>query len=112
VIDPDDNGPNPGSFVLSDKNNYYHGIAYDTARCIHGEENAIGNMLTEEGMYARIRAILVVGPSDEICMPCGMCRVAIHRYKTENTVVLCSNLDFSKIERYAISDLYPRPYEI
>jgi len=110
IIDLDDNIPNPGSFILSKKHNYYHGIAFDAARCIHGEENAIGNMLTEEGMNAKINIILIIGPDEKICMPCGMCRVAIHKYSDEDTIILCSNLSLANVEKHTISELYPHPY--
>lgn len=41
--------PGAGSYVLSKKNNIYHGVPFGVARWIHGEENAIGTMVTEEG---------------------------------------------------------------
>ncbi|MCK5347013.1 MAG: hypothetical protein KAR20_26570, partial [Candidatus Heimdallarchaeota archaeon] len=105
-----DNMPNPGTFILSKRNNYYHGIAFDTARCIHGEENAIGTMLTEEGMDAKIKIILVIGPDEKICLPCGSCRMAIHKYSDNDVIILCSNLSLAKVEKHTISELYPNPY--
>ena len=39
-----------GSFILSEKGNIYHGVPFPTAREIHGEENAIGSMVTDEGL--------------------------------------------------------------
>lgn len=35
-----------GSFVLSSEGNIDHGIPYDTTRWIHGEESAIGAMVS------------------------------------------------------------------
>lgn len=103
--------PGAGSYVLSVENNIYHGVPYCVARWIHGEENAIGNMVTEEGKDSRFKTILIIGSPKEIIMPCGICREAIYRYGVENAIVLCANLSFSKIERYTISELYPHPYE-
>ncbi|MFQ5883521.1 MAG: hypothetical protein ACE5IO_00305 [Thermoplasmata archaeon] len=97
--------------MLSEAGNIYHGVPFGVARRIHGEENAIGSMVSEEGVDARIRMILIVGGSDEVCLPCGMCRIAIYRYRSENTAILGSNLSLSKVERFTISELYPHPWK-
>jgi len=103
--------PGAGSYVLSKKNNIYHGVPFEVARSIHGEENAIGAMATEEGINAKFKIILIVGSSKEIIMPCGMRREAINRYGTKNATVLCANLSLSKIWKFTISELYPDPYQ-
>lgn len=103
--------PGAGSYVLSLDGNVYHGVPFSAARTIHGEENAIGTMLTEESVKARFRIILVVGGPQEMIMPCGMCRVAINRYGVEGASVLCSNLHLSEFRKFSISELYPYPYE-
>jgi cytidine deaminase len=100
-----------GSYVLSEKGNVYHGVPFSVAREIHGEENAIGAMVTEEGTKAKLKIVLIIGGPEEIVMPCGMCRVAIERYSVKNATVLCANLSLSKIEKFTISELYPYPYK-
>jgi cytidine deaminase len=102
--------PGAGSYVLSEKNNIYHGVPFDVARCIHGEENAIGTMITEEGTKSKFKTILITGSPKEIIMPCGMCREAINRYGTKNATILCANLSLSKTEKFKIPELYPHPY--
>ena len=103
--------PNPGSFVLSTKGKIYHGIALDTGiRTVHGEENAIGTMCTEESEKSRIKVILIISGTDEISMPCGICRCVIYSYKTKKTSILCANLSLSKVKKFTISELYPYPY--
>jgi len=105
-------GKEVGSYVLSENDNIYHGVPFDSGiRGIHGEENAIGTMLTEEGQNSKFKIILVAGSQKEIIMPCGMCREAIKRYGVENATVLCANLSLSKIKKFTISELYPYPYE-
>lgn len=99
-----------GSILLSENGNIYHGVPFIVARTVHGEENAIGSMVTEEGIDARIKMILIVGGADDICMPCGMCRVAIYRHSTESTSVLCGNLSLSDVRKFTISELYPHPW--
>lgn len=103
--------PGAGSYVLSEKNNIYHGIPFGVARQIHGEENAIGNMVTEEGEKSRLKMILIVGEPKKPIMPCGMCRAAIERFSVEDATVLCADLGLSKIQKFTISELYPHPYE-
>lgn len=103
--------PGAGSYVLSEKNNIYHGVPFEVARWTHGEENAIGTMLTEEGENSRFRIILVVGSPREMIMPCGMCREAIKPYGIGNTTILCADLGLSKVRKFTIDELYPYPYE-
>ncbi|MHA2434173.1 MAG: cytidine deaminase family protein [Candidatus Thorarchaeota archaeon] len=100
-----------GSYVLSENGNIYHGVPFEHIRCIHGEENAIGTMLTEEGKTAKFKLILIVGSPTETIMPCGICREAMRRYGVENVSVLCSNQEFTKIEKFRVSEIYPYPYE-
>jgi cytidine deaminase len=104
-----DNGV--GSYVVSQKGNLYHGVPFGAARWIHGEENAIGNMITKEGVDARIKTIVIVGGGNEACMPCGMCRIAIYRYGTEQIAILAANLEFSAVKKFSISELYPHPWK-
>jgi len=103
--------PGAGSYVLSKEKNIYHGVPFDVARCIHGEENAIGTMVTEEGVNAKFKIILIVGSPREIIMPCGMCREAINRYGVKNVSVLCTDLSLSKVKKFIISEIYPHPYQ-
>lgn len=103
--------PGAGSYVLSETNNIYHGVPFTVAREIHGEENTIGTMVTEEGIKSKFKIILIVGSPRKPIMPCGMCRVAIERYGVKDASVLCANLCLSKIEKFTVSELYPHPYQ-
>jgi cytidine deaminase len=98
-----------GSFILSRKGKIYHGVPFEAAVSVHGEENSIGAMITEEGKRARFKTILIIGSPKETIMPCGRCRVAIKRYGTTNVTILCSTKSLTKIEKYTISELYPIP---
>jgi len=103
--------PGAGTYVLSEKNNIYHGVPFEVARWIHGEENAIGTMVTEEGINSKFKIILIVGSPNDVIMPCGMCREAINRYGVGDAAVLCGNLFLTKIKKFTISELYPYPYQ-
>jgi len=67
-------------------------------------------MVTEEGWKSKFKIVLIVGYPKSIVMPCGMCRAAIIRYGIKNVSILCSNKSLTKIEKFTISELYPRPY--
>ena len=103
------NSNKEGSFVLSTKKGIYHGIPYETAVLIHGEESAIGVMLAEEGKKAKFRMILIVGSAKEIIMPCGRCLVAIKKYGVPKASIFCATKSFSKVEKFSILELYPNP---
>ncbi len=103
--------PGAGSYILSESGRIFHGIPFDVARCIHGEENAIGAMLTEEGIYAKFSIILIVGSPVDIIMPCGMCRVAINFYGVRHVSVLCANQTMTLVKKFSIDELYPFPYQ-
>ena len=103
--------PGAGSYVLSEKGNIYHGVPFGVARWIHGEENAIGTLVTEEGVNSKFKIILIVGSPEEITVPCGMCREAINRYGVRDATVLCANLSLNKMEKFTISEIYPYPYK-
>jgi len=99
-----------GSFVLSSKNKIYHGVPYEALNWIHGEQIAIGSMLTEETPESKFKLILIISHSGRRTIPCGMCRAAIFRYGVKNVTILCSDKSLKKIERFTISGLYPNPY--
>ncbi len=98
-----------GSFILSVAGNIYHGVPFETAVLIHGEEKAIGLMIASEGKKAKFKIILVIGSEKEIIMLCGRCLVAIKRYGIPDASILCVTKSFSKIEKYLIPKLYPTP---
>lgn len=104
-----DNGV--GAFVLSGSGSVYHGVPVGAARWIHGEENAIGNMVTKEGVTSRVKMILIVGGDENICMPCGICRTWIHKFGNKDVSILAGNQKLTKVEKFTIAELYPHAYE-
>jgi|GEM_PF-3970077 len=99
-----------GSFVLSESGKIYHGMPFETGvLTIHGEENAVGNMLTAEGLNAKFKIILIVGAEDEIVTPCGRCRELIRKYGKRGCSVLCATKDLRKVVKFGIEDLLPYP---
>ncbi len=116
VIFPDDGTPNPGAFVISDKGNIYHGVAFDGISAgmlsVHAEIVAIATMCTEEGLNAKVKTLLIMGGSDDRPnIPCGSCRHAIYVTGCEDPVILGANLSLTKIKKYKLSELYPLAYD-
>jgi cytidine deaminase len=96
-------------FILSDKDNIYEGSPFEALNWIHAEQVAIGSMLTKEPT-SKFKLMLIVGEPNKMIMPCGMCRAAIFRYGIKNVTVLISNKRITKIDKYNILELYPKPY--
>jgi cytidine deaminase len=116
VINPDDGMPNPGAFVISERGNIYHGVAFDGISDgmlpVHAEVVAIATMCTEEGLNAKVKTLLIMaGSDDRPNIPCGACRHTIYVTGSEDPVVLGGNLSLTKIRKYRLSELYPYAYD-
>ncbi len=109
-------------FVLSDSGAIYDGACYEPKPTICGERHAIANMVLQESNKAKIKSILVADPVPDVqehgTAPCGTCRQIIWQQGTpETSVILLQYIQgkegwtFPQIEKYAISELYPHPYE-
>ena len=57
--------------------------AHPSGQC--AEATAIGNMVTAGA--SRIKDVVVVGPGDVLCPPCGECRQRIREFGDENTMI-------------------------
>lgn len=52
-----------------------------------------------------IEAVAVIGSSEEICTPCGMCRQFLYEFGEEMTIICCS--DDGRHETHKIKELLP-----
>lgn len=76
-----------GAAILANDGNVYAGCnvenaAYPLGQC--AEATAIGNMVLGGG--SAIEEIVIVGPGDEPCPPCGGCRQKIREFADKNGV--------------------------
>lgn len=113
------------AFVLSDRGRIHDGACceFNLAHAtICGERHAIANMILQESYKAKITSIVVADPVPEPqeygTPPCGTCRHLIWSHGTPETMVILMQYiqgkegwGFPKLEKYAITDLYPHPYE-
>lgn len=113
------------SFLLSDSGQMFDGAAFEpniAHSTFCGERCAIANMVLVESYEAKIKTIIIADPvpsiQDPSTPPCGTCRHVIHQFATSDTTVLSmqyiqlkADWTFPKIEKWAIAELYPYPYE-
>ena len=109
------------SFLLSESGEIYDGAALEPS-IICAERHAIANLTLQESYKAKIGAIVIAGPVPEVqeqgYPPCGACREVIwNRGNPDTTVILMQYIQgkdgwtFPKLQKYAIKDFYPLPYE-
>ena len=105
-------GYSVGACLLAASGEYYHGANMENASyggCICAERTAI-----VAALYAgerNFRALCVAAKSDEICLPCGICRQFYSEFCEGDMPVICANVS-GEYEIYAFSDLMPKPFEI
>ena len=56
-----------------------------------------------------IRAILVIGPGEELVTPCGACRQRIREFTTPETPVLIAGQDGVRA-RFSLAELLPASF--
>lgn len=76
--------------------------AHPSGQC--AEATAIGNMVTEGA--TRIKDMVIVGPGDTICPPCGNCRQRIREFGDSNTTIHMAVGD-KIVKSMTLDDLLP-----
>ena len=100
-----DNTFNPGCFILSNKGNIYHGIAFDDIgdklKPVHAEVVAIATMFTEESPNSKIKVLLIIAGKDNgPNYPCRSCLDYIKEFSSPKTIVFDSNLYLTKFQKH------------
>lgn len=99
-----------GAALLADNGETYAGCnventAYPLGTC--AEQSAIAAMVRGGGRI--IRQLVVVGPDDLPCAPCGGCRQRIREFATPETVVRFRN-ERGKLVAMTMDELLPEPF--
>ncbi|MBN9439559.1 cytidine deaminase [Bosea sp. (in: a-proteobacteria)] len=99
-----------GAAILADDGAVYPGCnvenaAYPVGAC--AEAGAISAMVA--GGSRAIRAILVVGPGEELVTPCGACRQRIREFAVPETPVLIAGTDGVRA-RFSLAELLPASF--
>ncbi|MGW9330669.1 cytidine deaminase [Bosea sp. NPDC055594] len=99
-----------GAAILADDGAVYPGCnvenaAYPVGAC--AEAGAISAMVA--GGSRAIRAILVVGPGEELVTPCGACRQRIREFAAPETPVLIAGTGGVRA-RFSLAELLPASF--
>ncbi len=96
-----------GSAVLSSNGNIYAGCNVETANydgtC--AEAGSIASMVANGDQL--ISDIVVIGPNDHLCTPCGRCRQRIREFSDQNTKVHIYAPNGTKLKEYTVTELLP-----
>ncbi len=57
--------------------------------------------------HRKIKTVVVVGPGDHLCTPCGRCRQRIREFQSDETTVAVFNRKGELMKTYTIDQLLP-----
>ncbi len=77
--------------------------SYGLSNC--AERTAMFSAVMQGYLKDRIKALVVVAPTEEITPPCGACRQVMLDLLTLNTPVICTN--HKEIKIFTVSELMP-----
>jgi cytidine deaminase len=81
----------------------YENAAYSVTCCAEGV--AIGAMIAAG--YREILEMVLIGASEEVCTPCGMCRQRIREFAAPHMLIHMFNHDASKQLSKTLDELLP-----
>ena len=99
-----------GAALVTEDGNVFEGcnienISYSAGLC--AERVAISKAVSEG--YRKFKSIAVVGSTDEIAYPCGVCRQFMAEFGDAEFTVLCANRH-NEYERFKLADLLPKSF--
>jgi cytidine deaminase len=98
--------------IRTDTNQYFAGCnvenaAYGLTQC--AEANAIGTMVAQGERH--IQEILILGPTDNLCTPCGACRQLIYEFAAEDTLIHLATTQGIKLSA-PLREFLPYPFHL
>ena len=70
------------------------------------EASAIATMVSQTGATV-LRRVVVMGPGNALCTPCGDCRQRIREFATSDTEIVVVNGEGEVLKRYSMEALLP-----
>lgn len=70
------------------------------------EASAIATMVSQTGATV-LRRVVVMGPGNALCTPCGDCRQRIREFATSDTEIVVVNGEGAVLKRYSMEALLP-----
>ncbi len=101
-----------GAAIMSEDGQQFSGCNVENAAFPSGqcaEAGAIAAMVSQGAR--KIKEILILGPSNKICPPCGGCRQKMQEFATPDTKVYLSNSD-GEITELTMSELMPLAFDL
>ena len=100
--------------AIRDENGYVHAgcnienAAYPSGWC--AEPSAISHMIVAGGR--KVKELLVIGNSDDPCMPCGLCRQRLLEFidDTASVTVHLAHPERGIVKTLTFADLYPHVF--
>lgn len=99
-----------GACLLADDSQLYAGCNVENAvlgltQC--AERNAVGTMIAAGAK--KVRSILVMSRSDDICSPCGMCRQVLCEFGEPDMLIYLAN-ETGVLKTYSLAALLPEAF--
>lgn len=99
-----------GAAIEADNGAIYAGCNVETAtyKSTCAESSAISGMISAGGK--KIKNIVVVGPNEDECAPCGDCRQRILEFAESTTRIYTCTPSGKQMGSYSLNDLLPRSF--
>src|SRR5574344_2057935 len=95
--------------VVMNNNQEFIGVNVENASAKNGlcaEQVAISSAISDGYTKGDFKAIHVMGSSNDICLPCFLCRQLLVEFFDENAKVFCYNKK-GDVKEYLVKDLCP-----
>ncbi|GHF19037.1 cytidine deaminase [Kordiimonas sediminis] len=101
-----------GAAIVSDSGNVYTGCnvenaAYPLGTC--AERNAVAGMIGSDGLQ-RITTVIIAGPGKHACPPCGGCRQVLREFATDDTQIICCDMNGDITLKTTLGELLPHSF--
>lgn len=99
-----------GAAIEADNGMIYAGCNVETAtyKSTCAESSAISVMISAGGK--KIKNILVIGPTEDECAPCGDCRQRILEFADSTTRIYTCTPSGKQMGVYSLNDLLPKSF--
>ncbi len=96
-----------GSSIMAEGGSIYAGCNVETAnyKGICAEGSAISAMIYNGDTV--INTVVVIGPTEHLCTPCGDCRQRIREFATAKTEVIVVDCNGENKKEYLLDELLP-----
>jgi cytidine deaminase len=100
------------SCICTEQNEFFVGVnvensSYGLSVC--AETSAICQMVAAG--HQRIKAMVILASSNQLCSPCGGCRQRIREFSTSDTMIYLCNKD-TVLQKFSMDELLPMAFTL